>query len=329
MMASHPDEHLDEFNTDLDIDVESFTKYITPDHMTGVLEEKVRDLEAEVERLRGCLNESLHLQRSILTHWDQSTKKNNDATAAHVIIPTAKATSTPYSPTGKPTFGDTGSLSGAQAGHPDPFLQQHSLELSNTSRMIASALHHAKLQPPMFAGDNGVHPEDWLQAVNTYRSSLNLTDKQIINELPHFLTKEPGKWFKALSSHVVSWSQFCQLFRTVFLPSDNQERILRGILDRIQAPDEPLPTFVTHMLSEFHKLKSPPPEKEQIELICKHSLEKYKVALYGTLVPSAMDLLLRAHELHVVLGPSSYQTPTRFRGNRNNEPRCFKCIKLA
>ncbi|ROI80766.1 hypothetical protein DPX16_0098 [Anabarilius grahami] len=36
--------------------------------------------------------------------------------------------------------------------------------------------------------------------------------------------------------------------RTVFLPSDNQERILRGILDRVQMPDEPLPTFVAHML---------------------------------------------------------------------------------
>ena len=39
------------FNTDLDIDIESFTKYITSDQTTGVLEEKVRDLEAEVERL--------------------------------------------------------------------------------------------------------------------------------------------------------------------------------------------------------------------------------------------------------------------------------------
>lgn len=59
---------------------------------------------------------------------------------------------------------------------------------------------------------------------------------------------------------------------------------MRGILDRMQSPEEPLPTFVAHMLSEFTKLKTPPPEQEQIDLICKHALEKYRVALYGTFV---------------------------------------------
>lgn len=128
--------------------------------------------------------------------------------------------------------------------------------------------------------------------------------------------------------HVITWSEFCQYFRTVFLPSDNQERVLRGILDRTQAPDEPLPTFVAHMLSEFNKLKSPPPEQEQVDLICKHSLEKYRVAIYGTPISSVMDLLLRAHELHAVLGPSSHQTqPARFRRNQNVEPYCFKCSR--
>lgn len=39
-----------------------------------------------------------------------------------------------------------------------------------------------------------------------------------------------------------------------------------------------------------------------------------------------MDLLLRAHELHAVLGPSGHQTqPTRFKRNQNVEPYCFKC----
>jgi len=180
----------------------------------------------------------------------------------------------------------------------------------------------------VFAADTELHPDDWLQAVNAYRSSLNLTDTQVLNELPDFLAKEPSKWFKALSSHVVSWSQFCQLFRTVFQPSDNQERVLRGILERVQAPEEPLPTFVAHMLSEFDKLKSSPPEQEKIEMICKHSLEKYRVALYGPPVSSVMDLLLRAHELHAVLGPGGHQaSPVRFKDLQKTKPYCFKCSR--
>lgn len=79
------------------------------------------------------------------------------------------------------------------------------------------------------------------------------------------------------------------------------------------------------MLSEFNKLKSPPPETEQIELISKHSLEKYRVALYGANIASVMELLLRAHELHSVLGPSGPPTSSRYNEQRKPEPYCFKC----
>lgn len=78
------------------------------------------------------------------------------------------------------------------------------------------------------------------------------------SELPRFLAKEPRKWFSVLNTHVVTWADFCELFRMVFLPADNQESVMRGILDRIQHLEEPLPTFVAHMLSEFKKLRSPP-----------------------------------------------------------------------
>lgn len=112
----------------------------------------------------------------------------------------------------------------------------------------------------VFAGDTKVYPEDWLQDVNNYRPSLNLTDVQILNEVSYFLAKETSKWFKVLTSHVVAWKQFYQVFRTIFLPSDNQEYVLRGILDHAQALDEPLPTFVAHMLSEFNKVKNSSPK---------------------------------------------------------------------
>lgn len=101
---------------------------------------------------------------------------------------------------------------------------------------------------------------------------MDITDTQILLELLRFLSKEPRKWFTILITHVTTWAQFCEFFKTVFLPSDNQERILRGILDCMQMPDELLPTFVAHMLGEFRKLKIPPPQQEQIDLIRKHVL---------------------------------------------------------
>lgn len=328
-MESRPDLDTDVFDHDSDLEVDSLVGRKVPFCINSDIDQKVRDLQTEVERLRECLHDSLDLQRNMLEKFDLTNKKDCDVPASKAPTPHPMATSTPYNPAVTrvgPTLMDSPSYVEAQVGHSDSFQQPQALDLVNTSRMIAAALHHAKLEPPVYSGDGKVNPEEWLQAVNTYKSSLNLTDIQILNELPHFLAKEPSTWFKALSSHVVTWRQFCQLFRTVFLPSDNQERVLRGILDRVQGHEEPLPTFVAHMLSEFKKLQNPPPEQEQIDLICKHSLEKYRVALFGTHIPSVIDLLLRAHELHSVLGPSGHQTAhTHIRGNQTTEPHCFKC----
>lgn len=41
--------------------------------------------------------------------------------------------------------------------------QANSSDVSNTSRILASVLHRSRLEPPVFAGDGHVSPEDWLQ----------------------------------------------------------------------------------------------------------------------------------------------------------------------
>lgn len=256
-----------------------------------------------------CLRDSLELQESILQHWDQTSKVTP---MAPPTTPVPLAVSTPYAPNPPaemPHYTDSMTPVHAPNVKATPPPQSDSFDLNNTSKVLAAALHQAKLEPPVFAGDGKIHPQDWLHSVNTYRLSLHLTEAQIIRELPRFLAKEPRKWFSVLSTHVVTWSDFCELFRVVFLPADNQEQIMRGILDRVQRPEEPLPTFVAHMLSKFKKLKSPPSEQEQIELICKHALERYRVALYGTPVKSVIELMLRAHELHSVLEPAPESPP--------------------
>ncbi len=269
-MATNPDSE----DCDIDTDFISLLPRAVLSQTDAELESKVESLQAKVERLQLCLHDSLKLQRSILHYWDLNIKVGFGTPPAKPNNPAPVSTSTPYAPhpsSWRPQHPNT-VTPGYTPPTPASHFQPDSCELSNTSKVPAAALHQAKLEPPVFTGDGVIYPEEWLQSVNTYRSSLNLSDTQVLRELLRFLAKEPKKWFSVLDTHVVSWADFCDLFKMVFLPADNQERVMRGILDRIQRPEKPLPTFVAHMLSEFKKLRSRPSDQEQI--VCKHALEK-------------------------------------------------------
>lgn len=289
------------------------------------LEIQVESLKEEVEMLRRCLRESLDLQRGIIDRCTENFQVPASCQLPSQVRPVASSTPHAQAPTdqikGARSFGvEMNARTESALG-----LAQSSLDLNNATRTLASVLHQSRLEPPVFGNDGKIQPDDWLILVDAYRTSLGVSDAQILLELPRFLAKEPRKWFTVLSSHVTSWKQFCTLFKTVFLPADNQERVWRGILDRVQAQGEPFPTFVAHLLSEFKKLKSPPPEQEQIDLICKHALERYRVALYGARITSVIDLLMCAHELHSALGPDSRDEPVLQKSKPRRETYCFKC----
>lgn len=316
IMATHPDFQFD--LTDWPLVADSLPQQVASQNNNGDLQTQVQLLHAEVAVLQRCLRDSINLQKDMLDRLaDQQSA---------IPQPAPLASSTPYNLAQAPSKASRSVPVNATYSTTPVFAQPLTVDMNTTAKALTSVLHQSRLEPPVFSADGSLNPEDWLQSLNVYRTSLDLTDTQILLELPRFLSKEPRKWFTILSTYVTTWAQFCEFFRTVFLPSDNQERILRGILDRVQMPDEPLPTFVAHMLGEFRKLKTPPPQQEQIDLIRKHVLEKYRVALYGTPIPSVVDLLLRAHELHAVLGPSVGCPPqTQASSMPMRDVHCFKC----
>ncbi len=67
----------------------------------------------------------------------------------------------------------------------------------------------------------------------------------------------------------------------------------------------------------FRNLRAPLPGAEQIEVICKHALEKYAIALYGAQNSTVGDLLLCVHEVHSALshhGSARVVTDKEIRG---------------
>lgn len=178
-MATHP------ALTDLydDTDFVSLPRRSALRHTTSDLELKVRSLKAEVEMLQQCLHDCLDLQKNILDRWDQDDKVGARAHPAQPINPIPVAASTPYVPNlsnRRPEYPGVATPSQTQTATTASRFQSDPLELSNTTRVLAAALQQAKLEPPVFTDDGVIHPEDWLQSVNTYRSSLDLTDAQIL-----------------------------------------------------------------------------------------------------------------------------------------------------
>lgn len=183
----------------------------------------------------------MKLQQSILTRF--ARPEVDSPAAPHAQLP-PMASSTPQSHVPSVQVQLQGTTNNVTLRSvtcsPQPTLS----DMSNTSRIRASVLYQSRLELTVPAGEGHVNPVDWLQSVSVYRTSLDLTDAQILLELPWFLAKEPKKWFTVPNTHVVTWANFCDFFRKVFLPFDSQEQIMRGILDCIQSPEEPLPAFV-------------------------------------------------------------------------------------
>lgn len=191
--------------------------------LPGDLEWTLKDLQTQVDTLQQCLHDSLDLNKNNLDRWDFDNGtwvKLIPADSANLIQVTA---STPHvtDPSYKPKMfymSLPGNFPAQSASH----FQSNAIDLQNTTRVWTAALHQAKLKPHVFTGDGMISRENWLQSINGYRSSLELTDAQILRKLASFLAGEPKKWFSVLSMHVVSWTDFCDLFRTFFLPADNQ-----------------------------------------------------------------------------------------------------------
>ena len=183
--------------------------------------------------------------------------------------------------------------------------------------MIVDALHRAKLEPPGLSADSIALLEAWLQSAIIYRSSLNLTDVQILKELQNCHTKEPGKSFKH--------SAYCQM-DTILLAF---QKGVFAIWQPRLGPDWPswlCPStwwsFFAKML-KLKKVKEPIIKAETNWTDVQAFTEEIQSCTPNS---SVIDLLLRAHKLPVVLEPDGrHNVPMHYGKHQNSESHCFKC----
>lgn len=296
-----------------DFDLSDLGESLTIHHLAA----RVDGLQQQVDVLTHAFSMSVDLQRSLLQQLEDQTSQHShmrltearpifaSTPAAHTLSSRDKHTDHSY---------DHSLEHDTQHTHPTPA----------PTLSMANQIHLPGLVPTKFDGGKSIDPEEWLQSVSLYKSTLRLSDAQFFLELTRFFENEFRKWYCAMQPHIVSWNHFSDLFRQAFLPIDNEEKIWRGILDRVQAPNESLPTFVAHLVTEFKRLKQPPSEQEQIEIISRHVSDQFRLALHAAAPTTMTDLLLTAHKLHAALGPVSFNRTTAIPLHRDLH--CFKCL---
>lgn len=278
---------------------------------------QVERLQQQVDTLTQAFSMSIDLQHSLLQQLEDQTSQHSHKrlTEACPIFASTPATHTLPSRDVPNNHSSEHSLeNNTQQSHPRPTPITHTANLTNLPGLV----------PTKFDGGKSIDPEEWLQSVSLYKSTLCLSDAQLFLELTRFFENEPRKWYCAMQPHLLSWSHFLDLFRQAFLPIDNEEKIWRTILDRVQAPNESLPTFVAHLVTEFKRLKQPPSEQEQIKIISRHVSDQFRLALHSAAPITLTELLLTAHKLHAALGPISFDRATATPLRRDLH--CFKCL---
>lgn len=125
--------------------------------------------------LQQCLHDSLDLQRGILQHWSYQNKLGNTVPTGHSARPFPAASSMPYTCdpyNRRPGHTETETPHFTQTPAPETQLQSISVDFINTARVLAAALHQAKLEFSVFTNDGVIHPEEGLQSVNTYKNKF-------------------------------------------------------------------------------------------------------------------------------------------------------------
>ncbi|XP_029112112.1 uncharacterized protein LOC114911879 [Scleropages formosus] len=296
---------------------------------------QVKKLQQQVEMLTSAFSMSVDLQHSLLQQLEIQTSSHSQGpdTHAHPMFTSTPATRTltkRNSRDAEDSQHSHGQDAGAHPGHTS-LTAAHTLS-ECTARScphppLVSSAHLSGLVPPKFDGGDSIDPEDWLQSVSLYKTAVGLPDTRFFLELTRLFEREPRKWYSAMQPHLLSWEHFSDLFRQAFLPTDNEEKIWRGILDSVQASEESLPTFVAHLVTEFKRLRQPPSEQEQIEVICRHVSDQYRLALHAAAPTTLTELLLTAHELHAALGPiSPNRTATSAQLTQRPNLHCYKCF---
>lgn len=153
-------------------------------------------------------------------------------------------------------------------------------------------------EPPVYGGPaDGSSPNQFLEDLTRYQLVVGCTDADLLERvLPLSLRDSAGRWFD-FAGPFQTLMAFRVAFKSEFLASDYERRLLVELDRRTQGPDEPLTQYI-HCIAEYYKrLGGNVPDSDKVERVIRQSHPAYRTHLQGKAFATLAELAVEAKKL--------------------------------
>lgn len=124
---------------------------------------------------------------------------------------------------------------------------------------------------------------DFIQKVNAIARSRGVTDQELFESAIEFFSGEALKWYYAQQHKTHSWSELSRKLISDFIEVNYYDNLLDTIRQTQQSQSESIVHFFTHFEDKCSRLQTPLSQRDQIHIIKKNVLPKYRP--FTTLTP--------------------------------------------
>lgn len=162
----------------------------------------------------------------------------------------------------------------------------------NSTRSVFEFVKHCNRLGLRFGGKQNGEVCLFLEKLDSLRNQYGLQDREVLLVLDEFLMDDAEVWFLSSRDSIKSFSTFCALLRSVFLPPDYDKKLKDEIRNRSQAENEKMEMFVARVKAANRRLVIPMSEAVLFELVVQN-VHPYYVEDVVKKNPSSFDELLK------------------------------------
>lgn len=141
-----------------------------------------------------------------------------------------------------------------------------------------------------FAGEKGEEVEMFLSRIRDARLLAEVSDTELLNCLPPFLTGMAYHWFRMERSGWDTWERCEAAFRSRFADPDLQFYLREAISERVQGPHESVKDFLTCMRGLMIRVDPPMSVEDRLDRVHRNLHPRLQVAILRAEVTSLEEL---------------------------------------